>query len=131
MTIKNVTCLAALTLLTLGNTGCGGPGSNRDSDPQSADILITNGTIITMDGERRVLENAAIAIVGDRIAAIGPTEELEASFAAEQVIDADIQTQPHRGLVIGTGQGFQQTDLTVRNAIVIGRGPKTAISQFQ
>jgi cytosine/adenosine deaminase-related metal-dependent hydrolase len=102
MTIKNVTCLAALTLLTLGNTGCGGPGSNRDSDPQSADILITNGTIITMDGERRVLENAAIAIVGDRIAAIGPTEELEASFDAEQVIDAsDNVVMP--GLIDGHG----------------------------
>jgi hypothetical protein len=102
MTIKNVACLAALTLLTLGNTGCGGPGSNRDSDPQSADILITNGTIITMDGERRVLENAAIAIVGDRIAAIGPTEELEAGFAAEQVIDAsDNVVMP--GLIDGHG----------------------------
>ncbi len=95
---KNLTRLATLSLLTLGAAGCGGPGS----DLPAADILITNGTVITMDGERRVLENAAIAIVGDRIAAIGSTEELEASFDAEQVIDAsDNVVMP--GLIDGHG----------------------------
>ena len=34
------------------------------------DILIRGGTVVTMDGERRVLESGAVAIRGDRIEAI-------------------------------------------------------------
>jgi 5-methylthioadenosine/S-adenosylhomocysteine deaminase len=99
MTIKSATRLTILAACAAGVTGCSGPGS---SDRQTADILITNATIITMDGERRVLEHSAIAVVGDRIAAIGPTEELEASFSAEQVIDAtDNVVMP--GLIDGHG----------------------------
>ena len=72
------------------------------SDRQHADILITNGTVITMDAERRVLENSAIAVVGDRIAAIGSTERLELEFDAAQVIDAsDNVVMP--GLIDGHG----------------------------
>jgi cytosine/adenosine deaminase-related metal-dependent hydrolase len=88
MLVKGVICLAVLALLPLATTGCGEPRADRADNPQPVDILITGGTIITMDAERRVLENAAIAIVADRIAAIGPTEELEAGFDAERVIDA-------------------------------------------
>lgn len=55
---------------------------------ERADILITDGTVITMDPERRVLDNGAIAIVGSRIAAVGTTAELRARFSAGQVIDA-------------------------------------------
>jgi hypothetical protein len=38
---------------------------------QAADILITGGTIITMDSARRVIDDGAVAIVGDRIVAVG------------------------------------------------------------
>ncbi len=51
------------------------------------DILITNATIVTMDPERRVIENGAIAIAGDRIAEIGATDELAARHDAARVID--------------------------------------------
>ena len=87
MRIKNVACLTITTLFAVATTACADARSDGAAR-RSADILITNGTIITMDGQRRVLENAAIAVVGDRIAAIGSTEELEASFVAERVIDA-------------------------------------------
>lgn len=56
--------------------------------PARADILITDGTVITMDRDRRVMDNGAIAIVGNRIAAVGTTAELRARFRADQVIDA-------------------------------------------
>jgi len=55
---------------------------------ERADILITGGTVITMDQDRRVLDNGAIAIVGKRIAAVGTAAELRARFRAGQVIDA-------------------------------------------
>ncbi len=53
-----------------------------------ADLLIRNATIISMDAERRVLRDAAIAIEGDRIAAMGTSEELQTRFQAKKVIDA-------------------------------------------
>lgn len=55
---------------------------------RSADILVTGGTVVTMDPERRVLEDAAVAIVADRIEAVGPRREVEAEFEAQTVIEA-------------------------------------------
>jgi 5-methylthioadenosine/S-adenosylhomocysteine deaminase len=42
--------------------------------PVSVDLLITGGTIVTMDPERRVIENGAIAVRGDTILAVGPRD---------------------------------------------------------
>lgn len=53
-----------------------------------ADILIKNGIVVTIDPERRVIEDGAVAITGDRIVAIGPTAEIEAAHPAREVIDA-------------------------------------------
>ncbi|MCC6243875.1 MAG: amidohydrolase family protein [Gemmatimonadaceae bacterium] len=69
---------------------------------QSVDLLITGGTIITMDSTRRVLENAAIAVRADRIVAIGPTDSLTARFVGRDSIDARRQIiMP--GLIDGHG----------------------------
>jgi hypothetical protein len=52
-----------------------GPAADDRSGQASArtltpvDILITSGTVITMDEDRRVLETGAVAIAGDRMAA--------------------------------------------------------------
>ncbi len=43
-------------------------------------LLITGATIVTCDEERRIRQDAAIAISGDRIAAIGETATLERDF---------------------------------------------------
>lgn len=58
------------------------------ADPEAADILITGGTIITMDPARRVIDDGAVAIVGNRIAAVGTTAELQGRFRARETIDA-------------------------------------------
>ncbi len=50
------------------------------------DLLITGGTVITMDGARRVIPDGAVAIQGGRIAAVGPASELPQE--ATKVIDA-------------------------------------------
>jgi len=55
---------------------------------ESADILITEGTVISMDPDRRVIDDGAVAVLGDRIVAVGTTAELRERFRARQVIDA-------------------------------------------
>ena len=56
-----------------------------------ADILITHGIIVTMDGTRRVVEDGAVAITGDRITDIGTTADIMARHTAPTVIDASRQ----------------------------------------
>jgi 5-methylthioadenosine/S-adenosylhomocysteine deaminase len=55
---------------------------------ERADLLIERGTVITLDPARRVLDDAAVAVRGDRIVAVGGTAELRARFDAERTIDA-------------------------------------------
>jgi len=50
------------------------------------DILIENGTIITMDKERRIIERGSVAILEDRIVDIG--KESETKYDADKVINA-------------------------------------------
>lgn len=53
------------------------------------DILIRNATIVTVDPGRRILEDAALRIEGDRITDLGESGELEARYPdAGRVIDA-------------------------------------------
>ena len=53
-----------------------------------ADILVRGGVLVTMDADRRVIEDGAVAIAGDRIVAVGPTAEVEAAHPAATVIEA-------------------------------------------
>ena len=85
--------LLGVTVLVLVGAGAvllSGAGSRTPGTPtlEPVDILISGGTLITMDPQRRVLDDHAVAIVGDRIHAMGPTEELEARYQGGRVIDA-------------------------------------------
>lgn len=53
----------------------------------AVDLLITGATIVTMDAERRVITDGALAVTGDRIAAIGKRVDLEPQLRASEVID--------------------------------------------
>ncbi|MCC7105089.1 MAG: amidohydrolase family protein [Chloroflexi bacterium] len=52
-----------------------------------ADILIERATVITMDPARRVIEDGAVAIEGNRIVAVGQTADVRAAHAATKTID--------------------------------------------
>ena len=58
--------------------------------PVSVDLLITGGTIITMDADRRVIENGFIAVRGDTIVSMGPNSGMPfpKGVLAQQTIDA-------------------------------------------
>src|SRR6202041_2287221 len=60
------------------------PGFARDK----ADLLIVHGTVVTMDPQRRVIDDGAIAVLGDSIVAVGKSAEIESKYEAPKTIDA-------------------------------------------
>jgi predicted amidohydrolase YtcJ len=59
--------------------------------PEPADLILTNGNVITVDAERPQVE--ALAVRGDRILAVGSNQEIEAYRGAEtRVIDLEGET---------------------------------------
>jgi 5-methylthioadenosine/S-adenosylhomocysteine deaminase len=51
------------------------------------DLLLTGGTVVTMDPERRIIEDGAVAIDGGRIVSVGPRETLAAEHQAGKTLD--------------------------------------------
>lgn len=60
------------------------------------DILVQNGVIVTVDGDRRILYDGGIAIQQGRIVAIGPTGQISTAYSGRQTIDA-----AHRAVLPG------------------------------
>ena len=61
----------------------------RAQAPAAASILlVTGGTVVTLDEKGTVIADGAVAIAGNRIAAIGPAAELAARYPAAERIDA-------------------------------------------
>ncbi|HEX8708527.1 MAG TPA: amidohydrolase, partial [Pyrinomonadaceae bacterium] len=55
---------------------------------RAVDLIVRGGTIVTMDGARRVIEDGAVAVQGGRIAAAGTRAEIEAAYSSRETIDA-------------------------------------------
>jgi len=55
---------------------------------EKVDLLVTGGTVVTMDGARRILDDGAIAVRGDAIVAVGPRAEVEGKYRAARRINA-------------------------------------------
>jgi len=54
-----------------------------------SEILIKGGILITLDKERRIIKNGAVAIKENKIVSVGKTDELLKNFSkADEVIDA-------------------------------------------
>ncbi|MCC7264317.1 MAG: amidohydrolase family protein [Candidatus Latescibacteria bacterium] len=53
-----------------------------------ADLLVKHGVVLTLDGQRRILADGAVAILGDHILAVGQSAELEREYAPCRTIDA-------------------------------------------
>lgn len=64
----------------------------------NADLLLRHGRIITMDPERRILVDGAVAVRDGRIVAIGPDRDVASSIDASQVRELN-GAVVHPGLV--------------------------------
>jgi 5-methylthioadenosine/S-adenosylhomocysteine deaminase len=52
------------------------------------DLIIRGGTVVTMDGSRRVIENGGIAIKDGRIVAVDTAALMDLNYSSRQVIEA-------------------------------------------
>jgi 5-methylthioadenosine/S-adenosylhomocysteine deaminase len=79
------------------------------------DLLLTGGLVVTVDDERRVLDNGAVAVEGDRIVAVGTADDL-AGWQADTVVDCrgkavlpgfvDGHNHLYQALARGLGEGM-------------------------
>ena len=79
--LKTVGVLTAFVLI-------GSSGAHAQKQAVKVDLFISNATIITMDSDRRIIENGEIVIRGDSILALGPAPLYPKGVSAKQKIDA-------------------------------------------
>jgi 5-methylthioadenosine/S-adenosylhomocysteine deaminase len=55
---------------------------------RAVELIVSGGTVVTMDASRRVIEDGAVAISGGRIVAVGKRSEVVGRYTARVVVDA-------------------------------------------
>ncbi len=102
-------CIALGLLLS---TACGTQAPASRPAP-NASLIIANGIVVTMDGERRVLNPGSVAINGTQIVGVDRPEAIAAKFTTAETIDATgkvvlpglINTHTHAAMVMFRGLG--------------------------
>jgi len=60
----------------------------QNAKKEKIDMLVAGGTVVTMNAERRIIEDGAVAVNGDTIEALGSRASIEAKYTAAQTINA-------------------------------------------
>jgi 5-methylthioadenosine/S-adenosylhomocysteine deaminase len=55
---------------------------------QDVDLIVSGGTVVTMNRARTILDDGSVAIKGDAIVAVGSRGEVESQYQSAQTIDA-------------------------------------------
>lgn len=92
---------------------------------EPVDLLLTRGFVITMNDERTMYRDGAVAVRGTDIVAVGPREEIERRYTAEQVMDV-------RGNVIMPGlvNGHRHMLSTPRGSLIEGRNTLQNLKEY-
>lgn len=95
---------------------------------KQADILVLNADyLISMDGQRRMISDGGMAVVGDSIAAVGKSADLKAEWEGKKIINASgkyifpgfITTHTHLFQTLLKGLGRDKALLDWLNSSVI------------
>jgi 5-methylthioadenosine/S-adenosylhomocysteine deaminase len=62
----------------------GSAQANKDK----ADLIVSGGTVVTMNATRDIQDDGAVVVRGDVILAVGPRSQLESKYATAQLVDA-------------------------------------------
>jgi 5-methylthioadenosine/S-adenosylhomocysteine deaminase len=81
------------------------------SGSRAVSILVTNGIVVTMNPERQVIQDGAVAIDGSDIVGVGPAADVAARFRGRATLDAKgqivlpglINTHTHAPMVLYRG----------------------------
>jgi 5-methylthioadenosine/S-adenosylhomocysteine deaminase len=79
--------LAAVLVPVLYFLSCTGLHA-QNAKKEKVDLLVTGGTMVTMNAERRIIEGGAVAVNGDTIVAVGSRAGIEARYAAAETVEA-------------------------------------------
>ena len=77
-----------ILIAMLASTASDLAARNQRQNAERVDLLVLGGTIVTMDGARRVIDEGGIAVTGGRIMAIGPRAEIERDYTSRQKVNA-------------------------------------------
>src|SRR2546421_12796824 len=69
----------------------------QNAKKEKIDMLVAGGTVVTMNAERRIIEDGAVAVNGDTIEALGSRASIEGKYAGAQAIKGGRESVP-RGL---------------------------------
>jgi 5-methylthioadenosine/S-adenosylhomocysteine deaminase len=103
-------CLFLPIALACAASGCA-PAPSPTASGQAVSLIVTGGTVVTMDAAGTVIENGAVAIADTAIVAVGTASDVAARFHAARTIDATgqivlpglINTHTHAPMVLYRG----------------------------
>jgi 5-methylthioadenosine/S-adenosylhomocysteine deaminase len=65
-----------------------GASAVAQSKKERVDMIIAGGTVVTMDAERRVIEDGAVAVTGDAIVAVAQRRQILARYTTSRQVEA-------------------------------------------
>ena len=86
--MKTVRSSIALSSIALIGLLCSVSSIYAQTKKEKADLIVTGGAVVTMNAERRIIEDGAVAVKGDAIVAVGPRAAVEAKYSGAQTVDA-------------------------------------------
>jgi adenine deaminase len=85
---KKIVIVIALVATVIVNALPIAAQRNRGRRMIRVDLLVLNGTLVTMDKAHTIIQDAGIAVEGGRIVAVGPSKDILGMYSSPQRVNA-------------------------------------------
>jgi 5-methylthioadenosine/S-adenosylhomocysteine deaminase len=85
---NRVLAIVIATIVLIAAVALPAAAQRRGTRMQTVDLLVLNGTLVTMDQKRRIIDDAGVAISRGRIVAVGSRKDIVARFRSAETVDA-------------------------------------------